>query len=130
MQSKYFGLIFVTDDLYEQVRSSTSQKAEEYVYAYRLGENVTNDDLKEKIKEIELDYDKVEDEYFRETIDEALSDREDLEDGVNELYDGSSELSDGMKELTDHSTGNSGQLFRAGKLRAAHDTCVGDAHRG
>ena len=104
VRSKNFGLIFVTDECYEMVRSTTSQKAEEYVYAYRLGSKVTNDDLKNEIKELELDYNKVEDKYFRETIDDVLSDREDIENGVDDLYDGAEELSDGMKELTEHNT--------------------------
>ena len=102
VQSKYFGLIFVTDECYVNVRRTTSQKAEEYVYAYTLGDGVTDDDLKGLIKELDLDYTKVEDKYFRETIDDILADRKDLEDGVDELYDGTAELSDGMKDMTAH----------------------------
>lgn len=103
VQSRYFGLIFVTDACYENVRAQNAQNAEEYVYAYKLGSGVTNDDLKEKIKSLELDYTKVEDKYFREMIDDLLADRQELEDGLRELSDGSGALSDGMAELDEHS---------------------------
>ncbi|MCR5141399.1 MAG: FtsX-like permease family protein [Ruminococcus sp.] len=104
VQSKYFGLIFVTDECCENVRANGGLPAEEYVYAYKLGSDVTNDDLKDKIRSIELDYTKVEDEYFRETIDDILADKREIEDGVKELSDGTKELSDGMTELDGHST--------------------------
>ena len=103
VQSRYFGLIFVTDECYENVRETGGLSAEEYVYAYKLGNGVTNDELKDKIKSIELDYKKVEDKYFRETIDDILADRKEIEDGLNELSDGTKELSDGMTELDGHS---------------------------
>ncbi len=103
VQSKFFGLIFVTDECYENVRANSDLSVEEYVYAYKLCENVTEEDLKESIKSIELDYTKVDDKYFRETIDDILEDRKKIEDGVNELSDGTNELSDGMTEIDNHS---------------------------
>ncbi len=103
VQSRYFGLIFVTDDCYEDIRAEGGLPAEEYVYAYKLGADVTDDDLKEKIRAVKLDHMKVEDKYFRETIDNLLSDRRRIEDGVNSLTDGTTELSDGMTELESHS---------------------------
>ena len=103
VQSRFFGLIFVTDECYENVRRNSGQKAEEYVYAYKLGSKVTDDDLKDRIRSLKLDYTKVEDEYFRETIEEYLSDRQEIEDGLNELTDGTYELSDGISELDSHS---------------------------
>ena len=103
VQSKYFGLIFVSDECYENVRTKGDLPAEEYVYAYKLGSGVTDDDLKNKIRSIELDYTKVEDKYFRETIDDILADRRELENGIDELSDGAKELSGGMAELDEHS---------------------------
>ena len=103
VQSRYFGLIFVSEDCYEDVRSDTTLKAEEYVYAYKLGNGITDDELKEKIRSIKVDHTKVEDKYFRETIDDILADRRDIEDAMDELSDGTKELSDGMNELDGHS---------------------------
>ncbi|MCR5121964.1 MAG: FtsX-like permease family protein [Ruminococcus sp.] len=103
VQSRYFGLIFVTDYCYDSIRAGESLPAEEYVYAYKLGSGVTDDKLKEKIKSFDLDYTKVEDRYFRETIDEILSDRKEIEDGIGELSDGAKALSDGLDTLDGHS---------------------------
>ena len=104
VRSEYFGLIFVTDECYEGVRAKGGLPAEEYVYAYKLGGGVTDDDLKEKIGTIKIDHTKVEDKYFRETIDDILADRREIEDGVKKLSDGAKELSDGMTELDGHSS--------------------------
>ncbi|SEK27548.1 FtsX-like permease family protein [Ruminococcus albus] len=103
VQSRFFGLIFVTDQCYEDIRAEGDLPAEEYVYAYKLGDDITDDDLKEKIRSVKLDYLKVEDKYFRETIEDILSDRNKLEDGINSLTEGTSDLSNGMTELDSHS---------------------------
>ena len=49
VRSEYFGLLFVTDECYDGVRAKGGLPAEEYVYAYKLGSDVTDDKLKEKI---------------------------------------------------------------------------------
>ncbi|MBR1817120.1 MAG: FtsX-like permease family protein [Lachnospiraceae bacterium] len=103
VQSEQFGLLFVTGKQYEDIRDNSSQVAEEYTYSYLLGKGTTDAELKEEIKELDFDYTKVENEYFRQTIDEILEDRQMIEDGLDELYDGSIELHDGMTELDSHS---------------------------
>lgn len=116
VESSNFGLIFVTEEQYQAVRDKTSQKAEEYLYAYRLGTGMTSEKLKEKIKDFDFDYTKVEDKYFRQTIDEVLDKKNDMKDGIRELYDGSQELSDGLAELENYGTDLSdgaNQLFDA-----------------
>ena len=95
-----FGLLFVTAEQYDAIRDSSDLGAEAYTYAYRLG-NTTDDALKEQIKKIEITPDQVQDRFFREMVDDVLSDREELEDGVDELADGAKELSDGLHELAD-----------------------------
>ena len=103
VQSEQFGLLFVTDSQYAYIRDNSAQVAEEYVYAYRLVKGTTDDELKQKIKDLDFDYTKVENVYFRQTIDDVLENRKMIEDGLNELYDGSVELHDGMTELDSHS---------------------------
>ncbi|MBR0485121.1 MAG: ABC transporter permease [Oscillospiraceae bacterium] len=104
VESYQFGLIFVTPEQYQNIRETTSLKAEEYLYAYRLGEGMTNEKLKEKIKNFDFDYTKVKDKYFRQTIDEILDKKQEMKDGIGELYDGSQELSDGLAELENYGT--------------------------
>ena len=97
--AKTFGLCFVTKEQYEKLRITTG-KTEEYVYAYRLGRE-SGDELKEKIKNLEFDYEKVENPYFRETIGEALDDKKEMEDALDELCDGSEDLAGAVKEFED-----------------------------
>lgn len=116
VESSSFGLLFVTDQQYQTVRETTSQKAEEYVYAYRLGDSMTNDKLKQKIKDFDFDYTQIKDKYFREKIDEILDQKKDMQDGISDLYDGSQELSDGLGELENYGVDLSNaadQLFDA-----------------
>ena len=96
-----FGLLFVTGSQYDAIKENGEQNAEEYTYAYRLG-NTTDDTLKEKIKAIKIEPEQIENKYFRETVDEILQERRDIENGISDLHDGADELADGMKELTDH----------------------------
>ncbi|MBQ9608996.1 MAG: hypothetical protein IJV15_06070 [Lachnospiraceae bacterium] len=103
VQSEHFGLLFVTKEQYEDIINNSSQVAEEYTYSYLLGKDITDAELKEAIKDLDFDYTKVENEYFRQTIDEILEDRRMIEDGLDELYDGSIELHDGMTDLDSHS---------------------------
>ncbi|MBQ5317063.1 MAG: ABC transporter permease [Oscillospiraceae bacterium] len=101
VQSEIFGLIFVSDDQYDAIRDSGTQKAEDYTYAYRLGGSVTDDEVKDRIINLDFDAAKVTDKYFRETIDEILDDRKTIEDSVDKLCDATVELDDGAKELDD-----------------------------
>ncbi len=98
-----FGLIFTTAEQYDELKAHGGLNAEEYTYAYRLG-NMTNDELKDKVRGIKITPEQVGDKYFRETIDEILDERNEVEDGVNELSDGSKELSDGLSKLSVHSS--------------------------
>ena len=95
VESTLFGLVFVTAEQYDEILSA-NPIVEEYCYAYRLNDSLTHDELKEKIKALEFDYDKVENKYFREILDETLGRKEDLQEGINELCDGAKELSDGI----------------------------------
>ncbi|MBR1562117.1 MAG: ABC transporter permease [Ruminococcus sp.] len=102
VQSEVFGVIFVTADEYDSIIKNTDQKAQEYAYSYRLGKDITDNELKEKIKALEFDYTKVEDKYFKESIKEALDQKEKIENGVNDIHNGAKELSDGLSELNDN----------------------------
>lgn len=103
VESSLFGLIFVTDEQYDEILS-LNPVVEEYCYAYHLNDKLTHDELKEKIKALEFDYTEVGDKYFREMLDETLGRKEDLQEGISELCDGAKELSDGLSELTENNT--------------------------
>ncbi|WP_295210365.1 FtsX-like permease family protein [Ruminococcus sp.] len=100
--SSDFGLAFVTDQQYDDILSGTQQKAEEYTYAYTLGKKMTDEKLKQAIKDLKFDYTEVDDKYFQETIKDTVGKKDDLVNGIAELKDGSKELSDGLSELGGH----------------------------
>ncbi|MCM1506041.1 MAG: FtsX-like permease family protein [Ruminococcus flavefaciens] len=92
VDSALFGTAFITSAQYQEILDSGMMKAEDYTYAYRLSETLTNDDVKQKIKDFDFDYTDVEDKYFKETISDMLSKKEDLQDGIQSIYDGSESL--------------------------------------
>ena len=104
VESSTFGLAFVTDEAYNELMTiqDDSVQAEEYVYSFRLGEGISASDFRKKIEDLDFDYEKVENKYFRETIDNALEEKYNIQDDVNKLDDGAKELYEGLGELEDN----------------------------
>lgn len=110
--SKYFGLVFMTENDYEVFRKSgKSQKSEEFAYAYKLG-SATDKELKDYLKEIKISADQIDDENYAMLKDALvdvkgqLKDLKDYKEGVHdytdavvEIADGTSEMEDGVAEL-------------------------------
>ena len=100
VSSKNFGIIFVTDSEYERV-SDSSKSAQTFTYGYLLGNDMTDDKLKELIEDFDFDYTKVTDKYYLETVNEALEKRTEIENGINDLAEGADKLHNGLKDLSD-----------------------------
>ena len=101
--SSQFGLAFLTEDDYETLKSSgKGEKTESYYYAYRLNGKITDEELKNQIKEFEFSAEEIEDVFFQEYWDRTGGKKEELQDGITELNDGGEELYDGLNELTEH----------------------------
>lgn len=116
VDSRYFGLIFMTSKAYEDLYASVdSVNSEEYYYAYLLNGAMTEDELKDYLEDIEFDVDDIDDPYFKEYWDKVAGKKDDFVEGIDklkdgakdiakgasELYDGTSEFNDGMGELKD-----------------------------
>lgn len=98
--SEHFGLAFVTADAYAQMRKEgKSTKSEEYYYAYLLNDSMTQEELKDELKNLEFSADDVNDSYFQEYWDRTLGKEDDLRNGIQDLLDGTKELQDGLEEL-------------------------------
>lgn len=98
-----FGLAFVTDEAYTILQTEgKSEKSEEYYYAYKLNDAMTDDELNAELKQLSFSSDDVDDAYFQEYWDRTLGREEEFRDGINELADGAKELADGLSELTDN----------------------------
>ena len=105
-----FGVAFVTDNAYEEIKKSSDAGAPEYTYAYKLKNTDTLSDkeitdrareLKEDIKVIDFDYKASGNEYLIEYVDRMYKDKTDFEEGLDDLVDGTDELYDGVVEVSD-----------------------------
>lgn len=104
----HFGTGFVAADVYDTLRAEEkSIKSEEYYYAYRLNGAMTDDELKDRLEDLEFSSGDVEDPFFQEYWDRTMGKKDDLTDGIQELLDGARELKelkafdDGIIEYTD-----------------------------
>ena len=104
----HFGTGFVAADVYDTLRAEEkSIKSEEYYYAYRLNGAMTDDELKDRLEELEFTSGDVEDPFFQEYWDRTMGKKDDLTDGIQELLDGAKELKelkafeDGIIDYTD-----------------------------
>lgn len=102
VESSLFGTAFVTNEQYAEIISDNTRKAEDYTYAYRLGNGVTNDDVRAAVKALDFDYNDVEDKYFREMISDITDKKDSLQNGVNELDDGAKSLRDALEKLAEN----------------------------
>lgn len=102
IDSKSFGLLFLTPKAYEDLYSTgISLSSEEYYYAYLLNDAMTEEELKNALEDIEFDVDDIDDEYFKEYWKRLTKKKDDLLDGIKELKDGAGELADGAEDLYD-----------------------------
>lgn len=101
-ESKLFGMGFVTENCYGQLKEKgNSSKTEEYVYSYLLAKGMSSDELKGYLRKIKLDISKVEDTYFLEMIENSGKSKTEIQDGVSKLSNGSNKRNDGLKELAE-----------------------------
>lgn len=105
VDSDSFGMGFVSGECYDGLKKEGKfAKAEEYVYTYLLNGNLSQDELKTYLRDIELDRSKVTDTYFLEWLDELEEDKNRLLEGVDDLAEGTADLSDGLTELSGQNT--------------------------
>ena len=94
-----FGVAFVNSEGYEKLTSSESAGSEAYVYAFRLGK-AKAEDVKEKLKTFDYDYESSDNVFLKEMIDDKLADKHEFEDGLKELGDGIDKAAPlGLQEL-------------------------------
>ena len=100
--SDTFGIGWVTDETYDSfIKENEGVKSEEYVYAYRLNDKMTSEELKKKIQDFPFAAENVDDEYFQEFWDETIGKKEDVETAMSDLADGAGELTDGLDEIVE-----------------------------
>lgn len=122
-ESSGFGLAFVSDDQYDAILNAGGQKAEDLSYSYVLKNGAEDKEIKELLRSFDFDYSAVEDQYFKETAEDTIGKKEDIEEGVADLNDGAKELSEGLNELK----ASSGDLTEG--MNALFEACLAQANQ-
>lgn len=100
VDTRQFGIAFVTEHTYGILKSNgSSSKAEEYIYAYRLNDKMSDKELKEKLKELTISSDDIEDIYFQEYWERTAGKKEEMQEGIQELKNQSDEFMDEYFEI-------------------------------
>lgn len=95
VDSRQFGLAFVNEEQYNLLlKSGKGAKSEQYTYSYVHNKKISDEKLKEYLKELEFSPEAAPDKYFREYWEKTGGQREDILDGVNELSKGAGEYFD------------------------------------
>lgn len=125
VDSSQFGIGFLGDKDYQMLnKEHKSIKSEEYVYAYRLNDKMTNQELKENLQDFTMSADDIDDRYFREYWDRTGGKLDDFKEGVLELEDGMEDLVEGIRKLDS----NSGALTKGAS--GIFDAYLADASNG
>ena len=122
-ESSGFGLAFVSRDQYDAILNAGGQKAEDLSYSYVLKNGAEDKEIKELLRSFDFDYSAVEDQYFKETAEDTVGKKEDIEEGVADLNDGAKELSEGLNELK----ASSGSLTEG--MNALFEACLAQANQ-
>lgn len=100
VDSSQFGIGFLTKADYQMLNGEhKSIQSEEFVYAYLLNDEMTNQELKEKLQDFSISADDIDDAYFREYWSRTVGKLDDFKGGLEELSDGAKELADGLSVL-------------------------------
>ncbi len=98
--SEIFGLVFMKDEAYEEFKTNGNiQKSETYIYSYKLNGNVSDDDLKEYLKDLKIEASQVDDPLFQEYWDRTGGVEDELRNSVKELKDATNDVKDGLGDL-------------------------------
>ena len=103
VDSKQFGLAFVTDKAYQTLKDGeNSIQSEEYIYAYRLNGKMTDQQLKKKLEKIKFDPDKITDPYFKDYWEEVAGEKDDIKEGITKLANASTQMANGLSKLSEN----------------------------
>ncbi|MCR5202591.1 MAG: ABC transporter permease [Lachnospiraceae bacterium] len=103
VSSKTFGTVFMSEKAYDKLlKEGKADKAETYLYSYKLADGAKDEDLKEELEKIKVTSDSIDDKFFKEYWEENVGDIDEFKDGMEELTEGTEELKDGLGEIADN----------------------------
>ena len=100
VDSKNFGTVFVTKEAYDDLKKAgKAAQSEEYLYAYCLKKDMTDEKVRDLLKTFKIDEEAVQDDYFQEYWDRTVGQLDDMQSGVKDLKKGAEELYQGLRKL-------------------------------
>ena len=104
VNSQLFGTAFVIKKDYDKLKKrGNCYQSESYTYAYYLNGNMSNDELKTYLKDMLIDPEIIEDEFFRDYWSNKTNSKNEISEGLDELLDSACNLSDGMEIIAEQS---------------------------
>lgn len=104
VDSSQFGVGFLREEDYQRLnQEKKSIRSEEYIYAYLLNGKMTEQELKEKLQEMDMAAEDIDDSYFQEYWEQGGGRLDDFREALDELEDGAEELKEGISEIDDNS---------------------------
>lgn len=101
VDSSQFGVGFLREEDYQRLnQEKKSIRSEEYIYAYLLNGKMTEQELKEKLQEMDMAAEDIDDSYFQEYWEQGGGRLDDFREALDELEDGAEEFSDGLSEFS------------------------------
>lgn len=99
VDSDSFGIGFMTEDGYKELQDADiSSKTQEYVYAYRLNGEISDDELKQTVKDMKFSADQIKDKYFQDYWKEHFGNKDEMKEQIQKLVDSSKVISDILPE--------------------------------
>ena len=100
VDSSMFGVGFLGEEDYRSLKEEKkSDHSEEYIYAYLLNGKLTGQELKEKLQELDVEAENIDDSYFQEYWEQTGGKLDDFREALDELKEGAGEIKDGLSEL-------------------------------
>ena len=75
---------------------------EDYLYVYTLGDGMTDSDIKDYLKDLNIEANQVNDELFEEYWERTGGVPDELRDAVKELKDATDDVEDGLDEICEN----------------------------
>lgn len=101
VDSSLFGVGFLCGEDYQRLNQERkSIRSEEYIYAYLLNGKMTEQDLKEKLQELDIEAENIDDSSFQEYWKRTGGRLDNFREALDELTGGAEELSDGLSEFS------------------------------
>ncbi|MGN0395114.1 MAG: FtsX-like permease family protein [Coprococcus sp.] len=103
VNSSQFGIGFLMESDYQMLKKEHSSiQSENYVYAYKLNDKMTNQELKEILQDFTIAAEDIDNACFQEYWDRTGGQLDEFKDGLSKLTDGALELADGLSELKEN----------------------------